>query len=386
MKTAGIIAEYNPFHSGHAYHIARTRELGYTHICAVMSENVVQRGDIAILDAHSRAHAAIMSGADLVIGLMPPYSIGSARDFASAGVSILKGLGAVDAVSFGAESDDIGALCRCAECLEKLDNEELKRLMSGGMTYPQAIAKSLSRLDEGFGEMLLTPNNVLALEYIRAIKDSGIAPIAIKRTAAHDGDTPSGGYASASYLRAKILSGGDARELMGYMGYDYDEGDLSGIDSIEGAILWRLASASPGDILSAPYTGGGIGQRILKNAMTAPSLNALFDSAKTRNVTHARVRRAVLAIALGISSDDVQTPPYARVLAANSRGLEILAKCKRRASIPISTSLSDLSKVGEHARRCAELSEKASRLRFLARRAEHTEYKSEMAREAIIIK
>lgn len=383
MKTAGIIAEYNPFHSGHAYHIARTRELGYTHICAVMSENVVQRGDIAVLDAHSRAHAAIMGGADLVIGLMPPYSIGSARDFASAGVSILKGLGAVDAISFGAESDDISALCRCAECLEKLDNEELKRLMSGGMTYPQAVAKSLSRLDEGFGEMLLTPNNVLALEYIRAIKDSGIAPIAIKRTAAHDGDTPSGGYASASYLREKMLSGEDVRE---FMGYDYDRDDLSCVDRIEGAILWRLASASPDEILRVPYTGGGIGQRILKNAMTAPSLSALFDLAKTRNVTHARVRRAVLAIALGISSDDVQAPPYARVLAANSRGLEILAECKRRASIPISTSLSDLSKTGEHARRCAELSEKASRLRFLARRAEHSEYKSEMAREAIIIK
>lgn len=119
MKTAGIIAEYNPFHSGHAYQIARTRALGYTHICAVMSENAVQRGDIAILDAHSRAKAAISGGADLVIGLMPPYSIGSARDFASAGVSILKGLGAVDAISFGAESDDTRALCRCAEYLEK---------------------------------------------------------------------------------------------------------------------------------------------------------------------------------------------------------------------------------------------------------------------------
>lgn len=384
MKTAGIIAEYNPFHSGHAYHIAQTRALGYTHICAVMSENVVQRGDIAILDAHARAKAAIAGGADLVIGLMPPYSIGSARDFASAGVSILKGLGAIDALSFGAESADISALCRCAQTLEKIDKDELKRLMSGGLTYPQALTKALNRLGDGFGEIVSAPNNVLALEYIRAIKDSGITLIAIKRTAAHDGDTPSGGYASASYLRKIMLSGGDVGD---FLGYAYDEGDVSGIDKIESAILWQLALASPEEILSAPYTGSGIGRRIVKNAMTAGSLGELFEAAKTRNVTHARVRRAVLAIALGITAADIQSPPYARVLAANSRGLEILAECKRRASIPISTSLADLSKTSEHARRCAELSEKASRLRFLARAdAGNGAFVPEAARKALIIK
>ncbi len=384
MKTAGIIAEYNPLHSGHAYHISQTRALGYTHICAVMSENVVQRGDIAILDAHTRAKAAIAGGADLVIGLMPPYSIGSARDFASAGVSILKGLGVIDALSFGAESADIAALCRCAEYLEKIDKDELKRLMSGGLTYPQALTKALNRLGDGFGEMLSTPNNVLALEYICAIKNSGIAPIAIKRTAAHDGDTPSGGYTSASYLRKIMLSGGDVGD---FLGYEYDGGDISGIERIEKAILWQLALASPEEILSAPYTGSGIGQRIIKNAMTAGSLGELFEAAKTRNVTHARVRRAVLAIALGITAADIQSPPYARVLAANGRGLEILAECKRRASIPISTSLADLSKTGEHARRCAQLSEKASRLRFLARAdAGNGVFMPEAARKALIIK
>ena len=384
MKTAGIIAEYNPFHSGHAYHIAQTRALGYTHICAVMSENVVQRGDIAILDAHARAKAAIAGGADLVIGLMPPYSIGSARDFASAGVSILKGLGAIDALSFGAESADISTLCRCAQTLEKIDKDELKRLMSGGLTYPQALTKALNRLGDGFGEIVSAPNNVLALEYIRAIKDSGITPIAIKRTAAHDGDTPSGGYASASCLRKIMLSGGDVGD---FLGYAYDEGDVSGIDKIESAILWQLALASPEEILSAPYTSSGIGRRIVKNAMTAGSLGELFEAAKTRNVTHARVRRAVLAIALGITAADIQSPPYARVLAANSRGLEILAECKRRASIPISTSLADLSKTSEHARRCAELSEKASRLRFLARAdAGNGAFVPEAARKALIIK
>lgn len=384
MKTAGIIAEYNPFHSGHAYHIAKTRALGYTHICAVMSENVVQRGDIAILDAHTRAKAAIAGGADLVIGLMPPYSIGSARDFASAGVSILKGLGAIDALSFGADSADISALSRCAEHLEKIDKDELKGLMSDGLTYPQALTKALNRLGDGLGEMLSTPNNVLALEYIRAIKDSGIAPIAIKRTAAHDGDTPSGGYASASYLRKIMLSGGD---VGGFLGYGYDKADVSGMERIEGAILWRLATASPEEILSAPYTGAGIGQRIIKNAMTARSLGELFEAAKTRNVTHARVRRAVLAIALGITAADIRTPPYARVLAANSRGLEILAECKRRADIPTSTSLADLSKISEHARRCAQLSEMASRLRFLARAdTQSTDFVPEAARKAVIIK
>ncbi len=375
MKTAGIIAEYNPFHSGHAYQIAQTRALGYTHICVVMSENTVQRGDIAILDAHARAKAAISGGADLVIGLMPPYSIGSARDFASAGVSILKRLGAIDALSFGAELRDAERLCQCAQAIENVDKNELKKLMSGGFTYPQAMSRAIG----GFEDILSQPNCTLALEYIRAMRGSGMTPIAIKRTAVHDSDVPSGGYASASYLRSKMILGEDVSR---YINYDYDREDISCMERISNIVLWKIISALPEEIMQAPCTGGGIGQRIIKSAMTAESLSALYEAAKTRNVTHARVRRAVLAIALGITAQDMQSPPYARVLAANSRGFEILAQCKPYASLPVSASLADLSKTGSHALRCAELTEKASRLRFMARAVPGAKYKSEMEREA----
>lgn len=377
MKTAGIIAEYNPFHSGHAWHIAKTREAGFTHIIAVMSGNVVQRGDLAILDSRSRAQAAIFGGADLVVELPPPYCCGSAKDFAAAGVHIIKCLGSVDALSFGSECGDIRSLSECADEVSQSYSGRVAEKIAQGLTYPQALAAAYPE----FKDILGGANNTLALEYLIALKGSGISGFTVPRTAPHDTDGESSGFASASAIRKMILSGEPSADYRRFLLSDIDEKDVSSIADAEKAILYKLASMKESDILNAPYTGDGIAQRLIKYRMTANSLEELYSLVKTRNVTHARVRRALLLAAIGADKRDLSSPPpYARVLAANKRGLEILAGCKIYSSIPVSTSLAELAAASKQAERCAGLTEIASRLRYMARQGGIGGYVSEYSR------
>lgn len=381
MKIAAIIAEYNPFHNGHAYHILKTRSLGYSHIVAIMSGNTVQRGDIAVLDAHARAEAAIKGGANLVIELPPPYSCASAADFAISGVDIAKRLGAVSALSFGSECGDTDALISCAGAMEDVDGNKIKAAIAAGLTYPAAIAATM----EKSGELLQGANNTLAIEYIKALKGSGIEPITVKRTTPHDHDLCFGSFASASHIRSLLKNNEDAsRFIPDTCSESVCFSDRSFIEAIEKPILFRLSAMTPEEIKAAPYMSDGVGERIARNVMSCSSLSELYSKAKTRNVTHARVRRAILLAALGVKAEDMSAPPpYARVLAADKNGLEILSSCKLSASIPISTSLKELSKASEHALRCATLTELVSKLRHMASYSREG-YVSEYSRKAII--
>lgn len=359
LKIAGIISEYNPFHTGHAYHIKMTREAGYTHIISVMSGSTVQRGEVAILNPHSRAQAAVRGGANLVIELPAPYSSASAKDFAGAGVSILSRLGVADALSFGSECGDISLLKACAERMESVSGDSLRALLSQGLTYPCALCEAMG----DYGKILSGANNTLAVEYIRALKETGIQPFTVTRTAEHDG-TSRGEYASASLIRKMLISGENPEK---YLTGSVALSDISDMKKLSDIILYKLASSDEEDIKSAPYTGDGIAERIIKYAKASESLDDLYAAVKTKNVTHAKVRRAVLYAALGVKSEDLTfPPPYARVLAADSRGLELLSEIKKRASIPVSSSLAELEKTSEQAKRCAYLTELSARLRHFA--------------------
>ncbi len=354
MKTAGIIAEYNPFHNGHMRHIQATREAGYDRIIAVMSGNVVQRGDIAVCDMGSRARVAVQNGVDLVLELPMPYSLSSAEDFARAGVSILSRLGCVDALSFGSECGDVARLQACADAIDNINPAEIKSLMSDGFTYPQATAKLLG------DDILSGANNTLAIEYIRKLKDTGIVPFTVQRNVAHDSieiaDT-----ISAMKIREMLKTGEDISDFVPEV-----PEDLAFIENAERLIL-GLAAFQDSD-----------NPRIRKYAMQASSLSELYSLVKTRNVTHAKVRREVLQAALGIMSGETATePPYARILAANANGIELLGEIKKSGTIPVSTSLAELSKLSE---RNADLTERASKLWHFAR-AEQGSYKSEFSRE-----
>ena len=160
MQTAAIIAEYNPFHSGHAWQIQKTREAGATHIVCVMSGNTVQRGDIAVFDKHLRAKAALDGGADLVLELPCPYSCSAAQDFAKGAVSIISRLKAVDMLSFGSECGDIERL-KSASRLSP-DDATFKILLNDGMTYPKAFSKAVEK--SVYANIFSMPNNVLGVE------------------------------------------------------------------------------------------------------------------------------------------------------------------------------------------------------------------------------
>ena len=210
MKISGIICEYNPFHNGHLYHINETRKNGATHIVAVMSGNFVQRGDVAVMDKLERARLAVRSGADLVIELPVQYCLSSAENFASGAVYLLDSLGAVDEISFGSECGDTDTLQEAMDTVEAIamvHGEEIRGIMEKGYTYPRALTSVVKGKDPAVADIISEPNNLLAIEYMKALKrfSSAMAPYTVKRiNAEHDSDITENGFASASYLRERI--------------------------------------------------------------------------------------------------------------------------------------------------------------------------------------
>lgn len=358
MKICGIISEYNPFHNGHRYQIEQARKMGATHIVAVMSGAVVQRGEAAVFDKHFRAKTACENGADLVVELPCPYSIASAELFALGAVSVLKGLGAVDAISFGCETNDAELMEKAVFATESLKNsEEVRRLIKSGESYPSAVfSVCRKRFGEEVAAMLSSPNNTLGIEYLRAAKRLGISlePLPVKRKgASHDSGEVSGNFASASKIRELILSGEAPYALVPYK----LNGDVFNTENMWKAAVFRLMSMSREELAAVPDCPDGLASRIsLYLEKNLPkSLSELYDGVKTKNMTHARVRRVVLYSLLGIRKSDFSLSVYGRVLAANKRGTEILAASKGAASMPVSHSLSKLKKLGGDYGRLAEL-------------------------------
>ncbi len=186
MKISGVVCEYNPFHNGHLHHIAETRKNGADRIVCVMSGNFVQRGDTAVIDKFKRADLAVRCGVDLVLELPVQYCLSTAEYFAKGAVRILDALGVVDEISFGSECGDIAKLKETMEAADHAaDSEKLLKFMKTGYTYPKALNAALAYISPNAAEILSEPNNVLAVEYLRALKyfDSNIKPFTVKRSA-----------------------------------------------------------------------------------------------------------------------------------------------------------------------------------------------------------
>ena len=333
MNVAGIVAEYDPFHAGHAYHIAETRRrLGECAVAAVMSGNFVQRGTCAIFDKWRRARAALEGGADLVLELPTVYAVSSAEGFARGAVGILAAAGAVTHLSFGSECGDVDRLRQVAACLDsEVYQAGLRRFLDEGMPFAacrQAVVRGI--LGKDLSDLLSQPNNNLGIEYIRALNamDSAIRPITVRRAgAAHDGgDHPD--YPSASFLRGEIRSGRLPAE---------DPADLR---HCERAVLVRLRTMRAADWTALPDSGEweGLPQRLERAGRQCRTLEEFYDLAKTKRYAHARIRRLALWAFLGLRAEDrPAAPPYLRVLGFNDRGREVLREMKRCAGLPIIT-------------------------------------------------
>ncbi|MDR1754027.1 MAG: nucleotidyltransferase family protein [Eubacterium sp.] len=354
MELGAVICEYNPFHNGHKYHVDETKKrYGITHMVAVMSGGFTQRGDVAVFDKWQRSEAAIKNGIDLVIELPVSYSLASAEQFAMGAVTLLNKLGGIKYLSFGSECGNIDLLSETAGAVHYVsEQEEFRALLRRGESYPKALQTAVSRFyEDDVANTLASPNNTLGIEYLKAINETGsfIKPVTIKRKGiTHDSDTGSEGVTSALKLRKMIASGEDTTE---FLPYSYS-GDHAFIDRIETAVLSKLRTLTPDDLIKVPNAQSGLENRIFRAAQRAKSLNELFFLTKTKAFTMARIRRVILNAFLGIRKIK-DLPAYIRVLGMNSRGKEILSAVNPE--LPVDTSLFALSKNSASARRQANL-------------------------------
>lgn len=373
MKTAGIVAEYNPMHNGHIYHIEKTREsTGSTHIVTVLSSNFLQRGEAAMFSKWARAGMAIRNGSDLVIELPTFWSMSYAQRYSAGAVALLNGMGCIDYISFGSECGSTKKLEKCCRLLNDSNVcETVRNFLGEGLTFADARTKALQHhYGNEISEILKSPNNNLALEYINALinSNSEIEPVTVKRTGpGHESFIPDKGLASASYIRNIISENSDFSE--------YTSNDIKTVitdeinsgkapcltESLETAILSSLRMMSPADFAQMPDISEGIEYRIYEAAQRAASLEELYSLIKTKRYTLARIRRIVLSSFLKLYENEYSgTPPYIKVLAMNGKGKEILAQIKRTGSLPVITKRSDTYALSDYAKKIYNLEQRVS--------------------------
>ncbi len=379
MMVAAIAAEYNPFHNGHAYHIAKTREAGATHITAIMSGNFTQRGTPAIAEKRARVRSALAGGADLIIELPLPYAMATAQRFALGVAGIAEGMGCVDVLSFGSESGYLSILKAAADAVDSAPvRERMAQLLPSGMTFARARQQAVSELcGNEVAEMLGSPNDALAVEYIRqlGLMGSRIVPFAVVRNGVrHDDTHTQGEMASASFLRALMRSGGVAAvaDFMPHAAHavlltaarealvPFDEHRLQTM------MLATLRRMTAEELSRMPDLSEGLENRIYAAIRQACSVEEVYTLAKSKRYTAARIRRVVMSAFLGLESVyGEQGPPYIRVLGFNARGREILSRMKETATLPVSDSLAYLSRVNPTCAAFVELEARATDIYLL---------------------
>lgn len=310
----GIICEFNPFHGGHKYLIDKIKENGSSVICC-MSGNFVQRGEFAVFDKFTRTEMALKGGADLVIELPSACATLSAEGFAKSAVNLLEATGVVDEIAFGAENDNISKLKKIAETL---NDESIKSAitneMKKGIPYHTARKNILNT------DLLDSPNNILACEYLRF---ANVPCRAVKRIGkGHDTEDE---LYSASAIRKTL-----------------DKNKISSIENCEIAVLAKLRQMSKDDFKKIADVNEGLENRICNTVKSAGSLEELYNLIKTKRYTMARIRRIILRAYLGIY-DNSTIAPYIRILGFNSTGRDLLSKMKKTADLPIITKYSQCS-------------------------------------------
>jgi len=352
-RTAAIICEFNPLHTGHVRLMRKAREKGAERIVCIMSGNFVQRGEAAITDKFTRAKAALLCGADLVLELPMPFSAGSAEYFARAGVSIADRLGCVDELIFGSELGDVEKLTEIAENqLSEGFSALLADTYSAGEGYASALQKTYESL---FGDCdsLKNPNNILAIEYIKALRriNSKIVPSTVAREDNFSSEVISGEYPSATALR-KLIYDGNREELMRYMPIEaysaYTEAEKDGFfpvstDKYGLCLLSTLRLSSPESLSECEGMSGGLENRIIQAALDSVSYEDMLKRLATKKYTDARLRRTLLFAVLGVKHSDMfREIPYVSLLAANREGRVLLSEIRKTSDIEITTKISDV--------------------------------------------
>ena len=332
MKNIGIVCEYNPFHNGHFYQLQEVRSVGRA-IC-LMSGSFVQRGEPAIIDKYTRAKAAVLCGADLVLELPLPYAIASAEGFGDGAIEVFSRLGVIDGLCFGSESGSAEELMNCARIL--LSPELVAPLREGldrGLSFPKARQLAAEALGAAPG-LLEQPNNILALEYCKGIlkRNSPIEPMVLKRRGAYHGgsdrDVP-----SASYLRT-------VEDWTGFMPHAawevFASAERYTVEAGQRAWLSRLRFMSEADFEALPYGSEGLWRKVMEACRTCATLEEIVGKAISKRYPRTRLQRMLLCAYLGLTEELQKQPiPYIRVLAMNSRGQELMRSLRKSSDLPI---------------------------------------------------
>lgn len=321
MKTVGIICEYNPFHNGHKLHIEKTKNaLNAECVVCLMSGNVVQRGDVAIFDMNYRAKKAIENGADLVLEIPPRFVLTSAQFYAQYGVYILNALNGIDYLSFGSECGNVEEL---EKELLKIDENKIKENLKSGKTYGACISEN---------ELLKNPNNILGLEYLKAIKklNSKIIPFTLKREhISHHEKKPNGDFASASFIRELIKRNENYEKYVPYPQYE-EKVHLGKNKDI--LLKYKLANSKKEELKDYLNISEGLNNRIIK--FKNEDYESAIDKIKCKRYIRTRIQRAIMSILFDIKKGN-EMPTYTRVLALNKTGQKFLKEIKNKAQIKI---------------------------------------------------
>ncbi len=333
MKTMAIICEYNPFHNGHKYQLTEhKKELGADSVICLMSGSFVQRGAPAIYDKWTRARDAVSNGADLVIELPVVYSAQSAQRFASGAVKLLDKLGVVDYLSFGSECGDIDALKIVAGVINSAEFKALlEEQLKTGLSYPAARAQILLDHYPNIEKSLISsPNNILSLEYINALAElnSSIEPKTLLRNF---------DFASASEIRDKIHNNENVDGLVPTeVRTTYD------IKAYDNLVLYHFRKERLEALQQICDMAEGLEHKFKKASQTSTTCEELVEAVKSKRYTRTRIDRICANALLGMEDWHTELKPqYARILAFNSRGQELLAKMKKVSKIPIITKVAD---------------------------------------------
>lgn len=364
MRVAGVIAEFNPFHNGHAYLLREARRSGVDAVAVVMSGCFTQRGEPACMPPVSRCAAALHAGADLVLELPLPWAMAAADTFAEGAVSLLQALGCVDTLVFGSESGQTDQLEACVEMLRAADGSSaFAAALAAGYSFPRARQRAVQML---FPQADLTPlsdpNDTLAIAYLQACakQKASFTPFAVRRIfAGHDAAGEQGGYSSASRIRALLAAGQDEKALAcvpEQAAVVYRQALAAGAAPFrmayaDRAVLARLRCMDAAAFAKVPDISEGLENRIVSAVRSADGLESLFAAIKSKRYTHARVRRMVWGAFLGLSrTHTAASPPYLRVIGIGSRGQDILRCAGHFHGLPLLTRHADAAKLGAFGR------------------------------------
>ena len=366
--TAAIIAEYNPFHKGHAYQIEKTREeTGADFILVILSGDFVQRGAPAVFDKYSRTRMALLGGADVVLELPVSYACASAEYFARGAVGILDSLHAADILSFGSEAGDVGSCMEAAKLLLKepgLYRQTLKEQLKKGRTYPAARKEALlSCLEaDSCSTLLDSPNNILGIEYCKALSsyESRIRPFTVKREGNGYHETSLDHSLSSATALRKVLFSGDRPEpalpedLARQIRHTQPEAVFSYMEELLAQSLplreddfslllkYRLMLLDRDSLCRFADLSADLASRICKKRSQFQSFSQFISLLKTKELTYTRISRCLVHILLSIEEDlPFQDPSYVRLLGFRKKSAPLLRRIQERSRIPLITKAAD---------------------------------------------